>query len=335
MSFINNFSTIIRKSNEEIIHIYEDGKLHLNFFDENNYMTNNKILDHLNQVDSSYCHFSLIKDDTVYGIFKDEALKMIEIDENKISTKTILSYNNYKYDILYPYINLINNEIHIFYYVFDNKSNTNCMLIHHHYKNDYWRETRIDKVSLKVINNYEVVVLNEGPMVFYMSTVNSVEEIFCSKFNYNTLRWSKPQQITSSGKNKIYLSVLEDNNVFHITFCENENSCYSVKYINGRLDAKENFNLDISSFVSPPSACIYPSILKEEDTISILWVDFNKIYKAVSNDFGRTFGEITVDDFSANENFSMSKFLSNSSKDMSYKSSNVFSLYKDISILGI
>lgn len=337
MSFLNKFSTILRKSNKEIIHIFEDSNLKFNFFDEKNEIIATSTLNSRNYMDSSSYYFTILPNDDIYGIYNDNALKIVEIkkDTNKILIKDIMNYNTFKFDILYPYINLIDDDIHIFYYLFNNISNSSCILFHHYNKNNIWRECKIDFINHTVINNFEVLDVENSPVIFYMSVVNGYEELFFSKFNKYALKWSKPCQITNSRKNKMYLSAIYEEGSFHISFCESENNCYSVKYINGKIDSKNNFNLDIASFISTPSACMFPNIIKEDDDISVMWVDFNKIYKCSSSDFGKSFGTPSIDSYSLDDDFCVSRFFSNYKQDNLYKSSGVFSTFKDISILGI
>ena len=57
-----------------------------------------------------------------------------------ISKKDILTYDSKKFDIMFPYINVINNSIHIIYYVYNNNSTNTCALFHHYYNNGVWIE---------------------------------------------------------------------------------------------------------------------------------------------------------------------------------------------------
>lgn len=337
MAFINSFSTIIRKSNQEIVHIFGDDNINFNFFDKDKNISKKASIKSERSIDLSSCNFSLSKDDSIYGIYNDNSLKIIEIknNSNKISIKDILNYNINKSDILYPYVEFIDNDIHIFYYMFNNKSNTSCSLYHHYNTNGVWRECKIDYIYNTVLNNFEIVWINNSPIIFYFSMVNGYEEIFFSRFNKYKLKWSKPYQITNSKKSKLYLSVLYDKGIFNITFCESENNLYSVKYINGNIDNKDSFNLNISNFVSYPSICMFPNIVKEKNDINILWVDFNKLYKSKTIDLGKNFTNPVVDNYSLEDDFCKSKFLSNYKNDFQYKSSNIFSIFNDISIIGI
>lgn len=337
MAFINSFSSVIRKSNKEIVHIFENNGIDFNFYDKNNDLIKKAHINSKNPIDCSNCYFSLSKNDSIYGVYNEDVLKILEIKNNsqKILMKEIIEYNPNKFDILYPYIQVLNDKIHIFYYLFDNKSNTTSKLFHQYNKNGIWKKSKIDFIYSSILNNFEISFVNDTPIIFYLNTVGENEEIFFSKFDKTKLKWSRPFQITNSKKNKLYLGVLFDKETFHITFCESEDNLYCVKYINGNIDSKNNFNLNIYSFVSSPSICMFPNIIKENNDISILWVDFNKLFKSTTSNFGKTFTEPVVDEFSIQEDFCKSKFMSNYKNDFNYKSSNIFTIYKDFSIIGI
>ncbi len=335
MGFINTQSTIIRKSSKNIFNIYNDRCLKFDLFDGKNNFISSISLDKYKNIDFTNSYFSLDKDDSIYGIYKDNALKILELDSNnEIYTNDVLLYDANKFDIMYPYIKMINGSIHILYYVFNKNNSNTCALVHHFYRDGVWKENKIDFIQHNILDKFTVAFKNNSLVVFYLNLVNGFEEVFFSKFDMDKLKWSTPNQITNSNKSKIYLSVLEDDtNFYHIAFCENLNNGLRVKYINGHLD-RNTFNINTSNYITGPSVCMYPNILRHDNSIYIMWVNFNKLYTSVSTDLGKTWSDHSIDEYSMEEGFCISNFISNYLGDKSYNSTAVFSIYKNIDILG-
>ena len=227
------------------------------------------------------------------------------------------------------------NNAHIFYYVFNNSSTNTCALFHHYKNNDYWIENKIDFINHLVLDSFTVLWNESVPTIFYLKLVNGCEEVFASRFNSGTFCWSDPIQITSSGKNKIYLDIIRDSmNFYHICFCEYIKNGYVVKHISGYLN-ENKFNIDTSSYLSEPSTCMYPSLVKTDNTLFVSWVNFNKLFTSSSDNLGKTWSHSTIDELSTEDDFIRSAFYSNYEKDLKYNVSHVFSTLNDVGILGI
>lgn len=335
MSFINECSTIIRRSSKEMFNFCSQKSLYYNYFDMNGDLvfSNNIINKSLNFTDY---YFTLDFNDDIYGIYKDDSLKMFEISNknNKFSTYDVLTYDNNNFDVLFPSVKKLNNTTHIFYYVMSNNSSNTCALFHHYNDGTSWVENKIDFIDFIVLNNYVVSWTLDSPTIFFLNLVNGYEEVFFSRFVKDSLTWTNPVQITNSNKNKVYLSILKDDmNFYHISFCENIDNGYSIKYINGYITDK-SFSLISSTYVTGPSACMFPSFIKHSSTLYIMWVNFNRLNTSYSNDLGKTWSEHEIDEFSVEEDFTRALFFSNYKEDISYSVSSVFTSINDIAILG-
>ena len=66
-------------------------------------------------------------------------------------------------------------------------------------------------------------------------------------------------------------------NFYHICFFLYIKNGYVVKHISGYLN-ENKFNIDTSSYLSEPSTCMYPSLVKTDSIISVSWVNFNKLF---------------------------------------------------------
>ncbi len=336
MSFISEGSYLIRKSDKKLVNIYFDNKIYFDFYDENNELTSSTALNNTIDLNSTNINFSLSKNDNIYGVYKNKGLKMITIpsDSNKIVEKDILSYNYKKFNIIFPYLNVINNAYHILYYVYSNGSRNSCALLHHFYNNGVWTENKIDFISHIVLDNFSVLWIQDSPIVFYLNLVDGYEEVFFSRFNTSSFTWSAPCQITDSKKNKLYLSIIKDTmNFYHITFCENVDTGYCVKYLNGYLN-ENSFTCENTSYLTGPSTCTYPTIIKDYNLVNLMWVNYNKLYTATTKDLGSTWSDHIIDEYSIDDDFIRSTFLSNYENDISYNLTHVYNTYKTVDILG-
>ena len=338
MSFINECYTIIIRNNKDMFYIYlgDDG-LYYDYYDSDNNLIHRDKLINDTQINFTRYSFSLDTNDNVYCIYCDKSLQILECKNNAKTfvQKESITYNFKKFGLAFPHVKYINDNTHILYYVFNNSSANTCALFHHYKHNDYWIENKIDFINYLVLNDFAVLWNESVPIVFYLNLVNGCEEVFASIFNLGTFCWSDPIQITNSGKNKIYLSVIRDSmNFYHLCFCEYIKNGYAVKYISGYLN-NNKFHIDNSSYLSKPSTCMYPSLVKKDNKLFICWVDFNKLFTSYSEDTGKTWSGPSIDNYSTEDDFIRSTFYSNYKDDLSYNISYVFSTLNEIGILGI
>ena len=73
---------------------------------------------------------------------------------------------------------------------------------------------------------------------------------------------------------------------------------------------------------------------KYNSSLYLMWVNYNKLYTSFSNNLGKTWSEHEIDDYSLDEDFCISKFISNYNDDSAYNVTSVFTTNKDINIIG-
>lgn len=336
MSFLNRCSTIIRRSSKDLFFINLDKGISYNYYDStNDYIFSNTLLED-NEMNFSNCYFTLNKLDEIYGVYVNSSLNILTAtnNSNTFIEKEVLNYDFNKFGISFPYINIVGDNIHIFYYVYNLNSNNTCALFHHVKQNNVWTENKIDFLNYFVLDNYKVVWIQNSPIVFYFKLVDGFEELFLCKFNISTLTWSNPIQVTNSKKNKLYLNILKDNmNFYHLVFCENTNGSYSIRYLNGYLN-DSSFQINTDKYIVEPSANMYPSLMKKDSKLYLMWVDFGRLYTSFSDDLGKTWSDPKIDEFSLEENFIRANFYSNYKEDLSYNVNSVFTSENDIGIIG-
>lgn len=336
MSFLNKCSTIIRRSSKDLFFINLDKEISYNYYDHNNnYVFAKTLLDDPN-INFSNCYFTLNNLDEIYGVYVKDSLKILTASSNSNTfiEKEVLSYDFNRFGIDFPYINIVGDNIHIFYYVYNLNSNNTCALFHHVKQDGVWTENKIDFINHIVLDNYKVIWIQNNPIVFYFNLVDGFEEVFLCKFNISTLTWSNPIQITNSKKNKVYLNILKDSmNFYHLTFCENINGSYSIRYLNGYLN-DNSFQVNIDNYIEDPSTHMYPSLMKKDSKLYLMWVNFGRLYTSISEDLGKTWSSPNIDEFSLEEDFIRANFFSNYKEDSGYNVNAVFTTIDDIGIIG-
>ena len=57
------------------------------------------------------------------------------------------------------------------------------------------------------------------------------------------------------------------------------------------VDGENKFDINTSNYVSGPSTCIYPTLVKHNSYLNLMWVNYNKLYTACSDNLGKTWSE--------------------------------------------
>ena len=168
----------------------------------------------------------------------------------------------------------------------------------------------LDFIDYNILSNFVVAYSNNRPIIFYFKLVDKFEELFVSTFDLNSRSWSKPIQITKSNKNKIYLSVLQDESSnYHIVFSENHDNKYYCKYVN--ISLENNFlKINQESIISKDVMCLFPSIIKENSTIYIQWVEYFDLYICKSCDLGISWSKPIMDKNISNQPFIRYQYIS-------------------------
>jgi hypothetical protein len=334
MGFFNECTYILRKSNKDMILVKPENGLIYNYIKNSETCTISEKLTNLN-IDFSNYHFDIDSNDNVYGIFIDNNINILRLNGNgsRFSILHRINYDYKNFNITFPYIKCVDNHIHIIYYLTHRELPTTILF--HHYNDGFnWIENKIDFINLPILDNFIVSFTNNVPTIFYFKEYNEFPQVYSSIFSLNSLSWNSPIKITSSNKNKIYLSVLEDKlNFYHIAYCENHENKYCIKYINGYLN-NSCFEEILNKYITTPSIYLFPSIVKSKSDIFISYVYENILYTCSSNDLGSTWSNFVEDEYSINDKFIRAYLKSNYSDDLSYKSSCLFITKNPFGILG-
>ncbi len=334
MGFFNECSYVLRKSNKDMIIINVENNLIYNYFKNSDLcILKENIIN--KPLDYSKYYFDIDLNDNIYGIYIDNCINILKLSNNTTKFKSIntISYDFINFDITFPYIKFIDNEIHIIYYL-TSQSNPTTILFHHYYNGCKWVENKIDFINLPILDNFIVKFNNNTPTIFYIKDNNDFSQICSSTFNTNSCIWDNRILITNSNSSKIYLSVLKDKlNFYHFSYCESIEGKYSIKYLNGYL--KNNFFEKLTNkFLNTPHVYLFPSLLEYKNVIHIFYIKDNKLYTYNTKDLGINWSHPLEDYYSINEKFIRSYFKSNYKLDLKYNTNSLFTCKTPFSILG-
>lgn len=334
MGFFNECSYVLRKSNKDMIIINGENNLVCNFFKNSDLCILKENIMNM-PLDYSKYYFDIDSNDNIYGIYIDNYINILKLNNNTTRFKPLhtVDYDFINFDITFPYIKLIDSEIHIIYYL-TNKSNPTTILFHHYYNGSTWIENKIDFINLPILDNFIVYFNNNTPTIFYLKDHNEFSQICSSTFNTNSSTWDNSILITHSNSNKIYLYVLKDKlNFYHFSYCESIEGKYSIKYLNGYL--KNNYFEELTNkILNTPYLYLFPSLLEYKNVIYIFYIEDNKLYTCYTKDLGVNWSEPLEDCYSINEKFIRSYFKSKYEYDLSYNTNILFTCKNPFSILG-
>lgn len=336
MSFIENFESIIEKSNNDICNITLDEGITLY-----NYESNFKLLSSKKLIDGNYSFadywFDINKLDILYGLIntKDGSIIHYYINDRFTIKSCILKYNPNRITIKFPYIKNINGVTHIIYFEIHKGAKHYCTLIHHYKKNNKWVKDEIDSMNYMILSNFVVIFNGCNPSIFYLKIINGNEEVFYSTFDLITSTWSSPTQITNTSKEKVYLSVIKSsNNFYNIIYSENNLNSYYCSYINGYID-NNKFISNSNITISKSTACVFPHLIEYKNNLYIQWLEYHDLYTSISRDFGETWSEKSLFEDISNIPFSYYSFKSNNLNNTIYNLTNIFLYEKSLKILGV
>lgn len=335
MSFIENFESLIKKSNNYISNITLDDGITLYNYDSNfNLLSSKKLIDG----DFSFADywFDINKSDLLYGLINDKNGSFMHyyINDNFIIKNNILKYNPNKITIKFPYIKNINGITHIIYFEL-HKGAEYCNLIHYCKKDNKWFKYKVDSINYKILTNFVVVLNNCNPIIFYLKILNGSEEVVYSIFDLATNSWSTPSQITNTNKEKVYLSVIKSSNDFYnIIYSENNLNGYYCTYINGYI-GNNKFITNNSITISNNVTCVFPHLIEYKNNLYAQWLEYNNLYTSISKDSGISWSKKILFDSISNIPFSCYSFKHNKSNNDIYNLNNMFSYEKSLKMIGI
>ena len=106
MTFINSTTNLIRRSTKDIFYIFNNHGLYYNYYNKDNKLSKRNILISNNTLDYTQFYFSIDKFDKIYGIVSDNAIKIVECenDSDIFLLKETFSFDYEKFGVCFPYV---------------------------------------------------------------------------------------------------------------------------------------------------------------------------------------------------------------------------------------
>ncbi len=334
MAFSNQNSSIVMDSMGNLYNFLLDNKeITLIYFDklmgnvEKSIITNN-CKDEFYSIVNQY--------DDVYLVYQDSEgdIKMVSFSNGMKELKTIkpnIQTKVYNLRIIDDY-----EDIHMFYCVPDNSDRGQFKKYHCEKRMNKWTVKEIGNISIyDILNPFEVINIKDEMILGYYDLVRGVEQVFIKKLNLAQSIWSNGIQLTSQSNKKLYLDMLVIDDDLHITYSEEFEGNYVIKYEMLGFH-KEKVDLIYSHILSNPSNCSHPTLIKHRDKLWNIWIEHDSVISAFSEDNGKHWSEPYLWNESKSNIFSRYKFSSNETKvKTAYNLNYSFGKqYPDITFLG-
>lgn len=279
----------------------------------------------------------------IISICKTRRLRYHSFIENNWIHKIIMDYSADASKIYNPVIKIIEDIIHIFYYLHINKQNNKCHLVHLFHKEkdtgkDVWHiNMLLETTYIKFVNPFYVLSMGKCFYIPFSSLVKGFTQLFVIPYDAQSIEGQKPIQITNSTIEKIYLYGLSTkDNFLHIVWSEFNETGLTVKYTKiSQLETKIEEPSNIVS-LSERSNCSFPILLYYNNVLWCTWTQMNKLYACYSKDLGEKWSLPLLRQESQNINFKLYGYRTNYIKDHQ----NIFcdylygTLYPKINFLG-
>lgn len=335
MGFVNVHDVLVLDSKENIYRFYVyQRKIKLIYYDKESRNSERRTI--INDCNDEY-DAVISEDGTIYLICqKNDGNVVLVSIKGKIQDERILEAKiNGKLRNIN--IKLINDKIHIFYCVESTEGSNSFRIYHNFLHNNEWIKYPVSDIfSTGILNPFSIVETKNGILLGYYDIINNCEQIFISSFDMNNLKWSERIQITSDNNPKLYLDMIsKDDNMLDI--------CYS-KYIEGNLVVTyekykiEDLNVikETESLLSNPANCMYPTLVYSNETLWVIWIEYNRLLSSYSEDDGLNWSSPYSWKNTQFQDFARYKFSTNSSAVKNiYKMNYSFGTYGEgVSFIG-
>ncbi|MBM7613921.1 hypothetical protein [Alkaliphilus hydrothermalis] len=220
--------------------------------------------------------------------------------------------------IFYPKACILGSNIHVFYDLQQSTQRDRCTLFHYTYdeKAMTWVKNNICTLRFnRFVTPYKVLTYKKRILLLYISIINNNDEICLIEYYPHNDQWSKPQQLTNTTDQKLYMDALMDQEGnLHITWCQyKEQDGLMVQYLKTDLKNVDLKDQKISS-LSKRLNCSFPQLILMNQQLYCMWVEYGHLAVSKSNDMGSNWMPPSIVDDSKINNFKRYRYGSNQSK---------------------
>jgi len=217
--------------------------------------------------------------------------------------------------IFYPRACMLDSNVHVFYDLQQSNQRDRCTLFHYTYdeKAMTWVKNNICTLRFKrFVTPYKVLAYKKRIYLLYISIINNSDEIFLIEYDPGNDQWSKPQQLTNSCDQKLYMDALmDDDGNLHITWCQyKEQEGLMVQYLKSNPKKTDLKDQQVAS-LSKRLNCSFPQLILMNQQLYCMWVEYGHLAVSKSNDMGDNWIPPSIVDESKLSNFKRYRYGSN------------------------
>lgn len=211
----------------------------------------------------------------ILKVFKEDKWETIKLTDKPIA------------EIIHLNIAIIDEKINILYAIATIEKN-NYKIYHHYYYSNRWNTFMIEELNAeKILNPIKVLKTEKNLVVSYIKG----KDIFIKTFQFNNLKWSEKIKLTNTENEKIFLDIINVDDIYHTSYCEFIDDRLVVKY--KKISLKDMSNMIIQeNTLSKKGSPSYPTVISYKGQIWVVWLELNKVYSRMLNEGGDGFGPI-------------------------------------------
>ncbi len=332
MVFYNDRSSIVTDSFGNIYYVeYREEVLILFYFDCNSDKVEKKEI--TNNLLGEY-DVAIKNDDSIYliyqGIDRHLYLFVINNGESEVVRITEVPVSNvYNLSLI-----LDGEEIHIFYNILANEEKRNYNIYHHHFANEDWNTTVVADTNVLNILNPINLIYNMGILYIVFYDLVDTEEIFIKSYDTVKQIWNDKIRLTYDSNTKLYLDTLLENNTMHLTYSRYVGGNLEIVYSKFNIEGN-NFNKVKESILSNRENGSYPTLVKYQDKLWVIWVEYDSLLSCYSTDNGDNWRGIYLWRETKSVDFVRYKYTTSIMKSINKKLNYSFGkIYPEITFLG-
>lgn len=224
----------------------------------------------------------------VYSNTKGE-LKYCTIKENEWLGKTIYKIENNNFEINNIKIEMIHNEMNIFYLLVENDGSDHSILMHCIWSGKRIKFNNIQDIILipNLKDHYSVHVSNDYQIDLFFIT-DEGDEVSLNYHSFENYIWSPRKRLYGIQGKDIGFEVLIDKDGFHILNKSKENEMYFLDYV--FIDSTGQ--IEEARVYESKKSLDYPMLAIEDDNLICCWIKENKIFYSIYD--GEKWGDLIL-----------------------------------------
>lgn len=217
--------------------------------------------------------------DLILNIFKGGKVQRIKVTEKPVG------------EVYYLNLTVIDEVVHIFYFVLTSGLEKRYRIYHHYYEEDKWIRNIVDDIKIRELLNPMAIQKVEDEILLAYYDYDDTDQIFINRFNLKSKSWQGKIKLTDDNYYKLYLDLLYYNGKLHLVYSKYEGGNLQIQYerygyVN--KDIKREYNMDISNYEDTQN----PTLIYYDNRLWITWIEKDRVLSRYSEDDGTNWSPI-------------------------------------------